>query len=129
MKFEADKVGVTEKGVESIASNLPNLISLDLSPGPNQLGTTAVGVIVKGLNKLIRLSIRNSSLMQEHSKNIGDSGIELIAAGLPQLVKLDVRECGVTDRGLESIVQGLPGLQELDICNPSIYLRAQSRDH
>ena len=57
--------------------------------------------------------------MQENNQSIGDEGVALIAAGLPQLAKLNVGSCGVTDRGVEAIAKHLPNLQELNLSTPS----------
>ena len=67
-----------------------------------------------------------SGFMPVNNESIGDEGVALIAAGLPQLIKLDVSKCGITDKGVEAIAKNLPNLKELDLGTPLSDIRQQS---
>ncbi|XP_072132887.1 NACHT, LRR and PYD domains-containing protein 3-like [Mobula birostris] len=112
-KLWLDNVGLTDSGVEDLASALstkPSLTELDLSD--NKLGDSGV--------KLVSAALRNPEckIQKLGLNNVGltDSGVEDLVSALstnPSLTELDLRSNSLTDRSV-------PALRHVILTHPSL---------
>ncbi|XP_059816158.1 NACHT, LRR and PYD domains-containing protein 12-like [Hypanus sabinus] len=135
-KLEIDKVGLTDSGVEDLASALstnPSLIELSLSS--NELGDSGVKLVSAALKnpecKIQKLelnhvgltdsgavdlvsTLRTNRLLTElnvSENELRDSGVKLVSAALRnpecKMQTLGLRDVGLTDSGAEDLVSAL----------------------